>query len=138
LTLRAVPQLMIPLTLLLAAAPPPVAITILIHLIAFFVTALMCHGELAHDRPSTDHLTEFYLWMAFGGTLGGVFNTLVAPRAFTSLAEYPLVVVAACLLRGSIHPARTWFTLTGLAGSHPMAASTWSRWHKTKQLQRRG
>jgi hypothetical protein len=102
LVLRAVPLLIIPLTLLLIAGPPPVVITILIHLLAFFVTALMCHGELAHGRPSTEYLTEFYLWIAFGGTLGGVFNTLVAPQAFTSIAEYPVVIVVACLLRPTL------------------------------------
>ena len=31
--------------------------------------------------------------------LGGVFNTLLAPQLFRSFAEYPLVLVAACLLR---------------------------------------
>jgi hypothetical protein len=100
--LRAMPLVILPLTLLLIAGPPPIVITILIHLLAFFVTALMCHGELAHDRPSTDHLTEFYLWIALGGTLGGVFNTFVAPRAFSSIAEYPIVIVVACLLRPTL------------------------------------
>jgi len=33
-----------------------------------------------------------------GGVLGGVFNALVAPLVFDSVAEYPLTVVLACLL----------------------------------------
>jgi hypothetical protein len=102
LILRAMPLVILPLTVLLIAGPPPIAITILIHLLAFFVTALMCHGELAHDRPSTDHLTEFYLWIALGGTLGGVFNSFIAPRTFSSIAEYPIVIVVACLLRPTL------------------------------------
>src|SRR5262249_38596602 len=48
-------------------------------LLAFFMTALVCHGELARDRPTTRHLTEFYLWMSVGGMLGGMFNALLAP-----------------------------------------------------------
>jgi len=69
------------------------------HLLAFFVTAMVCHGELANSRPSTTHLTEFYLWLSVGGVLGGLFNTIVAPISFETLAEYPLVIVLACLLR---------------------------------------
>jgi spermidine synthase len=69
------------------------------HLLAFFVTAMVCHGEIAESRPSTQYLTEFYLWISLGGVLGGFFNTLIAPLAFNTLAEYPLMVVLACLLR---------------------------------------
>ncbi|WP_282604592.1 spermidine synthase [Pelagibius sp. Alg239-R121] len=70
-----------------------------VHLIAFFVTAMVCHGELARRRPAVDHLTEFYLWMSFGGMVGGFFAALVAPVIFESVVEYPLMVVLACLLR---------------------------------------
>lgn len=69
------------------------------HLLAFFVTAMVCHGEIANSRPSTQYLTEFYLWISVGGVLGGLFNTLLAPLAFNTLAEYPLMIVLACLLR---------------------------------------
>jgi spermidine synthase len=31
--------------------------------------------------------------------LGGLFNTLLAPLAFTGIVEYPLAIVAACLVR---------------------------------------
>jgi hypothetical protein len=70
-----------------------------LHLLAFFATAMVCHGELADDRPATCHLTEFYLWMSLGGVLGGLLNALVAPAIFNSVLEYPLMLVAACLLR---------------------------------------
>jgi hypothetical protein len=70
-----------------------------IHLAAFFVVALACHGELADDRPAPGRLTEFYFWVAAGGALGGLFNALVAPVVFSSVVEYPLVLVLACLLR---------------------------------------
>ena len=70
-----------------------------IHLLAFFVTAMVCHGELARRRPDVEHLTEFYLWMSFGGMLGGLFAALLAPVIFDSVIEYPLMVVLACLLR---------------------------------------
>ena len=47
-----------------------------IHLAAFFLTAMVCHGGLAGDRPASDHLTEFYLWLSLGGVLGGLFGAL--------------------------------------------------------------
>jgi hypothetical protein len=72
---------------------------IVLNMIGFFLTTLVCHGELAKDRPSTRHLTEFYLWMSFGGMVGGMFNALVAPVIFSTLAELPIAIFAACLLR---------------------------------------
>jgi hypothetical protein len=70
-----------------------------LHLLAFFVAALVCHGELAARRPGPRHLTEFYLWMSFGGVLGGIFNAIVAPLAFNGVYEYPLAIVLAAALR---------------------------------------
>ncbi len=68
-------------------------------MVSFFATALMCHGELARDRPSTKYLTEFYLLMSLGGMLGGVFNGLVAPVLFVGVVEFPLAIVLASLVR---------------------------------------
>lgn len=83
-----------------------------LHLIAFFLTALVCHGELYASRPSPYHLTEFYLWLAVGGLLGGVFNVLIAPVIFDSIIEYPLAVALASGLRPYLDresaPRRDW------------------------------
>ena len=70
-----------------------------LHLATFFVTAMVCHGQLAADRPAPSQLTEFYLWMSLGGVVGGLFSALVAPVVFRSVLEYPLMMAAACLLR---------------------------------------
>ena len=69
----------------------------MLHLLTFTIVALLCHGELARSRPSVAHLTEFYFWISLGGMLGGVLNSVVAPLLFTSTAEYPLLLVAACV-----------------------------------------
>lgn len=69
-----------------------------LHLGVLFAIALVCHGWLAADRPHASRLTEFYLWVATGGALGGVFNALIAPVAFQTLVEYPLAIVLACAL----------------------------------------
>jgi len=74
------------------------------HLLAFFVIAMVCHGELMHSRPPADYLTEFYLWISVGGVLGGIFNALLAPILFNSVIEYPLIIVVACLLRPNLSP----------------------------------
>jgi hypothetical protein len=83
-----------------------------LHLLAFLVTALMCHGELARRRPPAGRLTEFYLWIALGGALGGAFNALAAPLIFDSIIEYPLAIALACRLRPPPPAARAY---TGLA-----------------------
>lgn len=76
------------------------------HLLAFFLTAMVCHGELARTRPPVSHLAEFYLWIALGGVLGGIFNAIIAPTAFNLLIEYPLVMILALLLRPTLAPGR--------------------------------
>ena len=85
--------------LVLLKATEPVLLVVATILVALFLSALVCHARLADDRPPSRHLTEFYLWVALGGALGGVFNAVVAPVAFDSVVEYPLAIVLACLLR---------------------------------------
>lgn len=66
---------------------------------AFLITSLVCHRELYLRRPPARRLTEFYLWMSFGGVLGGIFSALVAPQIFTSIFEFPLLVALGLLAR---------------------------------------
>jgi tetratricopeptide (TPR) repeat protein len=79
----------------------PVQLLVLgsLELLAFFVIALVCHGQLAASRPSGRRLTEFYVWMALGALLGGLVNSVAAPWVFANRTEYPLMLAAACLLR---------------------------------------
>jgi len=80
------------------SAPMPFWLDLALHLFAFFVAAMVCHGELARRRPDVDNLTEFYLCMSVGGVLGGLFNGILAPVIFNAIYEYPLALVLACLL----------------------------------------
>ncbi|MFN4296891.1 MAG: spermidine synthase [Brevundimonas sp.] len=75
------------------------AFMFLVHIAAFFFTALMCHQILAARRPPPDRLTEFYLLLSLGGVLGGIFSALIAPVVFDVVREYPLVLVLTALLR---------------------------------------
>lgn len=96
---RALPIVLLLLTVVLAAqATAPLELLMPLHLLVFFVAAMVCHGELARDRPPPEQLTEFYLWLSVGGVLGGLFNAIVAPLLFTTVVEYPLVLVLVCLL----------------------------------------
>lgn len=74
------------------------ATPLLLHLATFFFVALACHGALAEARPPADQLTGFYLRVALGGCLGGIFNSLLAPVLFDRVIEYPLVLALAAVL----------------------------------------
>ncbi len=69
-----------------------------VHFAGLFIVAMFCHGELAKDRPSVAHLTEFFLWISTGGVFGGIFNALLAPLIFPTVIEYPVTLLLACLL----------------------------------------
>jgi hypothetical protein len=86
---------------LLTRANQPMAMVAAVHLGAFTVVALLCHGELAALKPPPEQLTHFYLWVAAGGVVGGLVNALLAPVLFGGLGyvEYPLALVLAALVR---------------------------------------
>ncbi|GJD49728.1 hypothetical protein OPKNFCMD_2461 [Methylobacterium crusticola] len=70
-----------------------------LHLGLFFVTTMVCHAALYRSRPPASRLTEFYLCMSLGGVLGGIACTLVAPQVFSSVVEYPVLLVLALACR---------------------------------------
>lgn len=105
--------LIVALTMLRGEALPQWQL-IPLHWLLLFIASMVCHGELAKDRPSTRYLTEFYLWLSVGGVLGGLFNAMVAPQLFQGgVLEYRLVIVLACLLR---------------PGLRLRDSSSWDRW----------
>ena len=69
------------------------------HQLGFFVIALACHGELARTRPPAKYLTGFYVALAFGGMVGGLFAGLMSPYVFSWVAEYPILLALAALCR---------------------------------------
>jgi len=75
-----------------------------LYLMTLFAVAMVCHGELARSRPEVRRLTEFYLWISFGGVLGGIFNSLVAPVVFSTVVEFPLALILAAVLMPSLAP----------------------------------
>jgi hypothetical protein len=83
---------------MISKVPLSISMELMLYMVAFFAAALMCHYELARDRPSPQYLTNFFLLMSVGGVLGGVFNSLVAPVIFPYAYEFPLILMIACLM----------------------------------------
>jgi hypothetical protein len=81
-------------------------LSVALQLILLGAVTFMCHGRMYEQRPKAEHLTTFYLWMSFGGVLGGAFCGLAAPALFNSLAEYPLLILASLACIPAIHEAR--------------------------------
>lgn len=91
-----------------------------IHLFGFFIAAMVCHGELARDRPEAGRLTTFYVCLSFGGLLGGLFNALIAPTFFRTVLEYPITAGLGCLLLPTLrvdpeNPRSRWIDIVLLA-----------------------
>jgi SAM-dependent methyltransferase len=104
---RIVPLFVTPLALvIILESEQPLIPLAVFHLFTFFLIALMCHVRLNETRPAASRLTEFYLWISLGGVLGGIFNAILAPVLFDTLAEYPIALVAAVMLRPAIKAAK--------------------------------
>ncbi|MEQ1713445.1 MAG: hypothetical protein ABL908_18885, partial [Hyphomicrobium sp.] len=71
----------------------------IVGVVVFFTSALVAHRTLYEARPAARHLTEFYLWMSLGGVLGGLFAALVAPKLFSEIFEYPLLLALSMACR---------------------------------------
>ncbi len=63
-----------------------------------FVCCMVCHGELEKLKPSPEHLTLFYLMVAAGGALGGIFVSIVAPLVFRGFYELPVAIAGCAIL----------------------------------------
>jgi hypothetical protein len=95
---RALPLTLLPLVLLLVAQTTAhLWFVIPLHLAVFWLLSLLCHAELSRTRPDAAHLTEFYLWLAVGGMVGGIFSAFIAPRLFVEVGEYPVLIAVSAL-----------------------------------------
>lgn len=76
--------------------------SVLLQLIAYpallFISCMVCHGELAKLKPAPEHLTEFYLWIAAGGVLGGLYVSVIAPSIFADFWEFHTAILMAGVL----------------------------------------
>ena len=68
------------------------------YFLLLFTVCMVCNGELERLKPSAERVTPFYLSIAFGGALGGVFVVLAAPHLFHDFYEFKLAMVATGLV----------------------------------------
>lgn len=73
-------------------------LALLVNLILVFELCMICHGELATSKPGLSQLPVFYLAIAIGGALGGIFVGIIAPSLFSFEAERFFVIVIMGLL----------------------------------------
>ncbi len=74
------------------------AYQIMIYCAAMFGCCMVCHGEMVRRRPAAVDLTLFYVYVAMGGALGGIFVNLVAPLLFNGYWELHGILVFISLL----------------------------------------
>ncbi|MBM3567898.1 MAG: hypothetical protein FJX46_03990 [Alphaproteobacteria bacterium] len=77
---------------------PRIALLVGLHCLALFALSLALHGRLAALRPPPERLSSFYVWLATGGALGGMFAALLGPVLFVTVLEYALAITAAAFL----------------------------------------
>jgi hypothetical protein len=63
-----------------------------------FCLAMLCHGEVVRLKPHPRHLTSFYLMIAAGGALGGLFVGVLSPIVFSGYAEWHIAILCGLLL----------------------------------------
>jgi len=118
----------------------PVALSVGLNLLSFFVVCMVCHGELALQKPNPRHLTSYYLMLSVGGFLGGFFVGVIAPYFFNSNYEYSVglvlsaTVVLAALLGTTLGMTPNWRTSLGVLGGAMSMALVWASvsYHQAK------
>ena len=115
-----------------------------------FICCMVCHGELYRLRPDPRHLTGYYLMIAAGGALGGIFVAIVAPLIFNNYYElqWGLLLCGALFLgvlardwrdgdqkqlrkrAGKILQYRKLVMMAGSAGLVVMGVAFWLQAHK--------
>ena len=71
----------------------PITFQVIAYSMVCFSASMCCHGELSLIKPTQQHLTKFYLLVAVGGALGGVFVAVISPKIFPSIYEYQLSLI---------------------------------------------
>ena len=70
--------------MLLNVPSSSIVVQVIVFSLLLFISAMLCHNELYKLRPEADHLPSFYLMVALGGAVGGIFVTLIAPLIFST------------------------------------------------------
>jgi hypothetical protein len=107
---------------------------------ALFVCCLYCHSELAQRKPLRGGVTSYYVHVALGGALGGVFVGVAAPGLFDQFLEFPIgvagcILLAMALLYG-LAPRRI-ARLALVSTAAVLVAAQMNDWQERTRLRRR-
>lgn len=109
-------------------------VQLLLYIAGLFVCCMVCHGEVYRLKPASEQLTQFYLMVAAGGALGGIFVAVLAPRIFPDFFELHLGLLACGVLfllvcaRGWRRPMRSSAVSAWASGWMALAALGWLVW----------
>jgi hypothetical protein len=102
---------------------------------AFFLSGMVAHRTLYESRPAARYLTQFYLFMSLGGVLGGLFAALIAPRLFSEVLEYPILLALTLACRPGVNVVALFQSTLALVGQ-AIGARTPPLWkHKVADRQ---
>lgn len=91
----------------------PIPLQVAAYAGAMFAGCMACHGELYRLRPSPRHLTAYYLMIAAGGALGGLFVGVLAPLLFQDFLEFELGLCLCLALLALKHLGKRSFVRLG-------------------------
>ncbi|MDA1016613.1 MAG: fused MFS/spermidine synthase, partial [Planctomycetota bacterium] len=77
-------------------------IELLVYFTTMFLTCMVCHGELARNKPATRYLTAFYLMSSAGGAIGGLTIGLACPWVFSTYLEMQICMLAAAVIMSGV------------------------------------
>ena len=76
--------------------------------LSLFICCMVCHGELARLKPHPRYLTGFYVIVALGGAVGGLFVGLLAPNLFRAYYEFPIGLALCALVTAIVFARALW------------------------------
>jgi hypothetical protein len=108
-----------------------------------FICCMVCHGELYRLKPHPSHLTAFYLMIAAGGALGGLFVAVMAPLIFTGYYELQwsllfcgiLFVVVGLAQKLEPKDERYWHWLAGILPLLAFGGMDWDVAHLSGKMK---
>jgi hypothetical protein len=101
----------------LVPLPGGIAARLVLDFATLFLMAMLCHRELVRIGPGARYLTAFYLSIAAGGALGGIFVSLVAPQILVTYAEWPLALALSLAIAAGVLLGRARRRAVRVAGS---------------------
>jgi len=123
---------------------PSIQLQLSIYSAGRFVCCMVCHGELYRLKPDPRHLTGYYLMIAAGGAVGGLFVAVIAPLIFTDYFELhcglllcSLLLLLVCAREANPGGSNLWRRLVCLwlaAGLVALSIALWRQAHDSTGL----